>query len=209
MKLPKLRLTRKSDADLVQSATVALHSMRNNADKFPDSEADLAELESTLALYAGSTQAVREAKLAFRALVDSKNSHRKSVQRTLRRVANRVEAIAQGNEELIHDAGMTPTNDPLPVYMTQVTGLTLTTGVKEGELLARWKPVRRVHMYRVQVCKDTDSVPTNWKDKFHTSKASCSLNSDLISGSKVWVRVCAFGAQGEGPWSQPVQKTVP
>jgi hypothetical protein len=64
-------------------------------------------------------------------------------------------------------------------------------------------------MYLVQVCTDATTPPTNWVEKLRTTKSKCTLNHDLVSGSKVWVRVKACGSNNEGPWSDPSIKTVP
>jgi hypothetical protein len=209
MKMPKLRVTRKSDIDLVQSGTVILNSMMKNADRFPDSAEVLAELATVLPPYAAATQAVFDAKAAFQALVASKNANRKAVEVTLARLANQVAILARDDSSLIHVAGMAATNDPRPVQMTQVEELRVTPSAREGELLARWKPVRRAHAYEVQVCNATGRAPANWVYKLTSTKARCALNHDLVSGSRVWVRVRAIGTRGAGAWSPPIRKTVP
>jgi len=38
---------------------------------------------------------------------------------------------------------------------------------------------------------------------------SKTINLGLVSGSRVWMRVRAVNAAGEGPWSDPATKIVP
>ncbi len=42
-----------------------------------------------------------------------------------------------------------------------------------------------------------------------STRTNCALNHDLVSGQKVWVRVCAVGARNKGAWSDVAWKTVP
>ena len=87
--------------------------------------------------------------------------------------------------------------------------LQVTASDNEGELRAQWDPVDGKLQYQVQIWTDANMPPTNWVDKLRCSSSDCSLNDTLVSGTKVWVRVRAEGANDVGPWSDPAWKRVP
>ena len=41
------------------------------------------------------------------------------------------------------------------------------------------------------------------------STKSSTTVKNLTSGTKYWIRVAAFGAAGQGPWSDPATKVAP
>ncbi len=154
-------------------------------------------------------QAAADGKIAQQALVDAKDADRASVEDALRTLAGQVHEVAQGDINLIHDAGMQASNEASPVTVTQALNLRLAPSDHEGELIAQWDPVRGARFYQVQVSTDTSSPPANWHDKTNTTKARARLNDTLVSGTKAWVRVRAVGSNNEGAWSDVAWKTVP
>lgn len=205
----KLRVTRISDAELIQNCLASQAAMVRNAGMLPGGEKYVAQVAAALTPFADATQAVAETTARLRALVSAKNAYRKRLEAVYRNLANYVDLQAMHNAAAIHAAGLLETNEPRPVHMTPVRGLKVVPSVKEGELLARWKPVRRAVCYEVQVCKDADRAPTTWVNKCIVPRARCRLNHDLLSGSKVWVHVRAVGTRGAGAWSDAIRKTVP
>jgi hypothetical protein len=131
----------------------------------------------------------------------------------LREVLNALAAYVQnvsgGDSTAIISAGMGVRNNPNPVSVGQVQNLKLKASDEDGEVFADWDRVPGARMYQVQMCTDTASPTTNWTEKLKTTKSKASLNHDLVSGTKVWVRVKALGPNNEGPWSDPAVKTVP
>ena len=120
-----------------------------------------------------------------------------------------VENVSEGEEDIILTANVPVKAPPGSVFMSQVQDLRLTASDEVGEVFADWKRVPGAKNYRVQVSTDTSSPPSNWTEKLTTPKSKCSLNHDLVSGTKVWVRVKAQGPNDDGPWSDPAWKTVP
>jgi len=206
---PSLKLKAQKDIPFVEYATAVANAMTAHAGQYPNSAATVALLVTAIAAYAAALQAVVDGKLTQQGLVDAKNAARVAVEQLLRILAGQVNEVAQGDINLIHEAGMQASTEPAPVLMPQVVDLQLTPSKHDGELLAKWKPVADVRFYDVQVCLDATTVPTNWQDKLNTTKAKCKLNDTLVSGQKVWARVRAVGARDEGPWSDPAWKTVP
>jgi hypothetical protein len=133
------------------------------------------------------------------------------VEAVLRVIAPGVDAVALGNVEIIHLAGLLASKEPVPSAPSQVQNLKVVASENEGELLASWETDPDAYYYRVQVSLDTTTVPTNWVNKLETTEARCSLNHDLVPGAKVWVRVQAVGpgVGNEGAWSDVAWKRVP
>lgn len=206
---PKLLLNAQSDQELLTAATAVKNAMTTNAAQFPNSAAAVTALGSALTAYTTSLQAVVDGKLAQQALVDTKDADRTTVEDALRVLAGQVHEVAQGDINVIHDAGMNGSTEAAPISMQQVQNLRLAPSDHEGELLADWDSVRGARFYQVQVSLDTTSPPTNWQDKTTSTKARCRLNDTLVSGQRVWTRVRAIGANDEGAWSDPAVKTVP
>ena len=68
--------------------------------------------------------------------------------------------------------------------------------------------VRGALCYEMQTSVDP-VTPTSWQFKDVSVASSTSLNS-FTSGTKIWSRVRAVGADNnKGPWSDPAAKTVP
>jgi hypothetical protein len=96
---------------------------------------------------------------------------------------------------------------PSPSSVSRVMNLALTHGDFDGSVDASWDRDKKARSYKVQMSVDppTDS---SWKDVDTISKSSYSL-TNLTSGQKVWVRVCAVGWTASGPWSDPAVIVVP
>lgn len=206
---PRLELSRQSDADLLTAATAVKNAMTTNAAEFPNSAATVTALGNAITAFTASLQAAVDGKVAQQALVDTKDADRATVEDAMRTLAGQVNEVAQGDINVIHDAGMQGSNEAAPINMTQVLNLRLAPSDHEGELLAAWDSVRGARFYEVQISTDTSSPPANWQDKTNTTKAKCRLNDTLVSGQKVWTRVRAVGANDTGAWSDVAWKTVP
>jgi hypothetical protein len=122
--------------------------------------------------------------------------------------ASYVENIANGDETKIMSAGFDVRKASTPVGEVDAPkGLLATEGKKTGEILCTWKTVKGAKSYNVEHNADITNAET-WKFAMSVTKATCTL-TDLESGSRIWVRVLALGAAGEGPWSDVATKIVP
>jgi hypothetical protein len=112
---------------------------------------------------------------------------------------------------IIESAGMEVAGAPTPVGpMPKVTGLSGTAGDEDGEVDLLWNPVKRgLAAYVVQMTSDP-AASTGWTNITHaTPKKSKGSFTGLPSATKQWFRVAALGTAGQGPYSDPVQVTVP
>ena len=206
---PKLDTYKPSDVSLLVAGTTVKDAMTANAAEFPASAADVTALGGELTDFQVALQAAENGKLAQQALVDVKDAARELVAARLRTLISQVHLVAKGDINLIHDAGMQGSDEPTPVVLGQVQNLRLTPSEQEGELFAQWERVPGARMYRVQISTDTTTPPVDWSDKLNSTRTKCALNHNLVSATKVWVRVCASGCHGDGPWSDIARKTVP
>ncbi len=85
--------------------------------------------------------------------------------------------------------------------------LTATSGDSNGEIDLIWEPVYGARTYVVQR-SIRSAEPVRWTQEDIITKSSYTV-SKLKSGQKNWFRVAAVGANGQGPWSEPVQKKAP
>jgi hypothetical protein len=119
-----------------------------------------------------------------------------------------VENKAAGNAAIITLAGMGVRAAQAPVgAMPKVQDLKTTTSDDVGAADWMCKPVKGASAYILQTCTGDPSAEANWHYADTVVKSSGTL-SGLASG-KVWVRVCARGADAKNsPWSDPAQEVV-
>jgi hypothetical protein len=127
----------------------------------------------------------------------------------LTQLAAYVESITGGDRVKIESAGMSVRATPAPVGpMPQVQNLVATASDFDGSLDIGWDAVYGAGSYEVHTSADPVTA-ASWAYKDMSNKSTITLNS-FTSGSKVWVRVRAMGANNQkGPWSDPAGKTVP
>jgi hypothetical protein len=112
-----------------------------------------------------------------------------------------VQQASLGDEVAILSTGMEvkATKSPPPL-MPAPLGLLVTTG-NEGAALLKWDPVIRSKAYVIQQSADGS---TQWTSAGNSTKRSAIITG-LVSGSKIWFRVAAIGAKGQGPWCEPTR----
>ena len=110
---------------------------------------------------------------------------------------------------------------PLPVLASEHHGqvtfggvpvpgavITATQGDNPGMLDIQWNTIKRgASSYTIQISTDPAGL-TGWT-MYGTSQKSRAELTGLVSGTRYWIRVCANGAAGPGPWSDPTTKTAP
>ena len=81
-------------------------------------------------------------------------------------------------------------------------GLTAVNGARAGELVLRWKAVRRASSYVIEQTTDVQT-PASWTRTEMSTKAKAFMDG-LTSGTRYWFRVAAVSAAGQGEWSDAV-----
>ncbi len=81
------------------------------------------------------------------------------------------------------------------------------SGEINGEINLLWEPVSGARTYVIQKSMDSKN-PSRWMQEDIITKSHCTV-SKLKSGRKYWFRIAPVGSNGQGPWSEPVQKKAP
>ena len=146
------------------------------------------------------------------------NNASEAVKTLLRAEAGYVEGVANANDNppavaasIIESAGMDVAGGNTPVGpMPKVTGLSGTQGDEIGEVDLNWNSILKGDPTFVVQKTDDPTASTGWVNLINTTprKSKCSLPG-LASATRPWFRVAAVGTEGQGPWSDPVQVTVP
>ena len=129
-------------------------------------------------------------------------------------LASHVEGATAADAALMLTTGYELTGAPpapgASAPVTQVMGLVLSAGDRDGEIDALWDPVPNTRVYQVQTTTKVDD-PTTWKDYGAPVTRSSLALMDLPSGQRIWVRVRAIGPSGKipGAYSEPSHKMCP
>lgn len=117
-----------------------------------------------------------------------------------------VQEASGGVELVILSSGMEVRSPKTPPQeLSAPLNLEALTGEFEGEITLRWKRVAKAKAYLIQ--KSADGA-TGWENLNITSTKAVAAINGLNSGSKLWFRVCAVGAKGNSPWSDPARGLV-
>jgi hypothetical protein len=213
----KLQLNRKSVEDKLALGNGVAAAMTGNAN-FPTPA-------PALTVITGLTASI-QAKLDERAALDTQrqalttqiNAEEDQLDEALTAVGNYAENQANqlgsaGNPAaaILQGGGFEVAGTPSPIGpMPKVTGLSGTAGDEAGEVDLHWNPVRDgLKVYVAQTTSDP-AASTGWNyiplAKPGQSKASL---PGFTSATRQWFRIAAQGSAGQGPWSDPVQVTIP
>lgn len=136
------------------------------------------------------------------------NGLENNVDTLLTRLAQYVELISEGNAEKILSSGFELRSEGEAIgALPAPQDFTVTTDDDPGELDAHWDVVRGAKLYVLEKCVG-DSPNGPWSSAGHVTRSKITIEG-LTSGSRVWLRVAAVGAEGQGAWSQPISKIVP
>ncbi len=116
-----------------------------------------------------------------------------------------VQFASKGDETIIRSSGLeVKENNNTAQPLVQVVGLTLETGINEGELILSWDKVDKSRVYKLEKSPDGS---TNWLPAGESTKSTITFTG-LPTATKLWLRVAAIGAKGQGPWSDPAKGLV-
>lgn len=114
-----------------------------------------------------------------------------------------VQDESDGDEAQIHSAGMQMVGDRQPVGpLPAVQNLKVMVSDLSGTLDAEWRPIAGALVYLIETATTAEGTYTQVTA---CSRARCTL-TDLLPGTKYWVRVRAVGAAGLGPYSDVAYK---
>ncbi len=130
-----------------------------------------------------------------------RNQRLEELKELIRELAGSVQAVSQGDEVKIASAAFATRKLPEPSGVLPAPGdLRVRITTKPGELNIRWDGVKDRRIYLLEINDSDPLVEANFKlllmlsKNFHTA-------TGLTSHKSYSFRVCAIGADGQGPWS--------
>jgi hypothetical protein len=109
-----------------------------------------------------------------------------------------------GNPSVVTSGGFELLRERSPVQpMPMVERVEMWTGADEGTAKAKWKRVKGVRSYEVQLSTDTK----HWTHEASITTSRIKLTGKP-SGTRMWIRVRAINKLGPGPWSDPACATI-
>jgi hypothetical protein len=201
----KSNLSSLTIAELIQLGKNVHTALTGNAN-VPTPNPALTALQTLNTNAEAANDAYQAGKDTLAALKAARDTAVQALKDGLRTEAFTVEVATGGVAAKIITTGFAVKSSGAPIGIpTQVLNLKLVAGDMDGTLKATWKKVRGADSYEINVCPDPI---TTWSPKGTVTKTRVLLNS-FTSGQRIWMRVRAIGAAGEGPWSDPSVKTVP
>ncbi len=227
MKKPKLELEFKTVPELIQDAKTYVTKMTGNPN-FPTPIPPLSDiLNKTTAL----ESAFDAAKSGFYAKRAEMWALTKELKHLLSFLANYVSSIAQGNEQIIFNAGMKTNKNPQPIgILPAPENLRLMNGINQSEIIVKFNVVKNAKSYVIcyfmtgpaeLLPQDDASKPKSpdiylghnlneikWTFGGVSTKSKYILTK-LNVGERIIVRVAAVNKNGICAWSDPATLIVP
>lgn len=207
--MSKVRLSLdKLNADgTVALATTIITAMTGNAN-FTTPNPSLATITTEKTTTAAKIAAVNTLKASLATAVADRDAHVATLGGLLTQLGAYAENVTGGDKVKLESGGLGVRADAAPITLTQVLNLVLTAGDFDGTLDVSYDPTRGATGYEIWTSVDP-ITGTSWAFNKTASKSSDTVPG-LTSGTKLWVRVRATGANNAfGPWSDPATKTVP
>ena len=208
MAKPKLALSTLTNDQTITLANTIKTAMTGNAN-FTTPNPTLAALTTATTTASAGLAGYAAAKTALDNAMNTRDNAMDALRALLNQLAAYVENVTAGDKTKIESAGMSTRAPGASVGpMPQVAHLDVTAGDFEGTLDVAWDSVKGAGSYEIHTSIDPVSG-TSWAFKQVANKSSATLEG-FTSGSRIWVRVRAVGADNSpGPWSDPAVKTVP
>ena len=207
MNLVKLDLASLSLMEKIEFALRVGDAMVGHEATFPDppiAGADFIDLAVSLRDTASSAESART---MWREFLSTQADVEGQLNAAFTQIANYVQNVSGGNVATIAIAGLPVRNPPSPVgRLPMPVGLTAVPGARPGELVLRWKAVRRASSYVIEQTTDL-RTPATWTRTGMSTKAKAFVDG-LTSGTRYWFRVAALSAAGQGEWSDAVTAVV-
>jgi hypothetical protein len=199
MNLIKLDMTDQSIPDLIADQQKIVAKMTANA-TFTSIATDVTALGTAVAALVTSNTNYNAAVADGTTKKQLRDNARIAVENASRTLANKAEGVTTDAAALesggyVLRAGATPVG-PMP----KPQGAAATLGDLPGTVDFHWDSIKRgVQTY---IAQSATSSGGPWT-QFYVGKASKCEAGGLVSGTQYWFQVCAVGAAGPGPFSDP------
>ena len=121
---------------------------------------------------------------------------------------NYVDSVAKGDIAIILSAGYEVRKAPTPAGLLPAPLNALAQqGANSGDIIATWKSVKGAKSYVVDITFDI-SDESQWTYQATVTKTKCFI-AGIDSGTRIWIRVSAVNAAGQGAYSDPATKVAP
>lgn len=194
---------RYSDSALATAVRQIIRMMTGNPN-FPNPSPSLAELETANNEYEGALEKMKDGTQADTVI---KNRRRAALEGILKKEAQYVENVANGDVAIMLSSGFELTKGRVPVGELDVpTNLIVNAGQERGTLQVKFDGVEHARFYEI----DYAEVPvTEDSRKERLSNTSPNfLIKGLISGKEYSVRAAAAASKPERKWSKWVSSYV-
>ncbi len=198
---PKLGLSKKTDAALLEYANNIVVKLELHESSFPGIDIDA--LKAARDNYNAKLSVVQHGTPAATA---AKNDARVVLENILRNTANDCAAIADGNEALFLLSGFEIKSKPTPSGLLPAPDkFNIKVGPFDGSLEVIFKSVKNAYSYEIFYGENLDN-PDSWT-KFKVTTAGRIVIGELQSGVFYSARVRAVGTKGKkGTWSEIVTR---
>ena len=198
-KLISLSFKKYNQAEVAQFANNVINSMTKDA-QFITLKPFVDNLSAD---YEAFATAVTNAIYGGTLLIREKNRKMADLNAELETVANQVEALANGNEDIIESAGyeVRIPNKPITVLTAPIDVTVLNVSDKSGAVKLSWKPTLGAVNYGIERLYAGETV---WQNGDY-STASTIIITDLKPGSQITFHLRALGTKNKkSGWSQEV-----
>lgn len=139
--------------------------------------------------------------------ISIKNTQRESLTELLGCIANSVNAIANGNRDVLTTSGFSLTSETPPdKKLGQVRGFAINTEGLKGKMMTKCDPVKNVANYLHQYTKGDGITNAVWTSV--SLRSSKNTFVGLESGEYYTFRICAVGSDNTQTISNPISSFI-
>ncbi|MBL0309279.1 MAG: fibronectin type III domain-containing protein [Bacteroidetes bacterium] len=122
-----------------------------------------------------------------------RNQKEKALNKKMAQLQAYVEAVADGNPEIVLSSGMNLRDQRSPIgYLPFTEWIKGKDGAEDGSYELRWKVVKKASGYRIEI---TDELVKGWKRVLITKKASITVRK-LKPGVRYNLRIATLSSKG-------------
>jgi Fibronectin type III domain len=198
-----MQLSRRTDSELETFVSNHLLQMDNNPN-FPDQQPSPPVLSSLFTAYQDDLARLAAAWTALEVALTARDASRTALEVGMQVRGAYVQAVTNGNCNLIVNSGLNVRRDPTPTGpLAPPINIIIELGVTAGTMKLKWKPVKKARSYLIEY-SPADTMERVWSPLKTTGRAKLGI-SDLTLGQSYAFRIAAVGGStGQSNWSAEV-----